>query len=600
SILVISLLFIPSEFGSWSLAFRKPLVVLLLLLLTLLNFKRNNLNIFLDTPTVALTVFVLLHFLSAFWAVHVSLVWLKSMNWLTLLLLYLNVRNINLSEFEVNTWKNILSTLLLINVCVVLIVAGNFMFSTEGAVQLSTSSIKKFREFTIFNNNFTSSVFLLTLPFLLLIIARKAQALHILLCFIIFFLIFLLNSRAVIGGSIFLTLLFIYHLREVKFRFRYILGFIAICLFAFSLVVVLVSDLGTYFQALNPLDLLDKNSGNERLTLWVRSLSLFSESPIWGIGSGNWLTEYLKYGISDLPNYKRYIHAHNLLFETCAELGLFGFSLLLILFFHPIYRIFKTGSNDLITITLFLSIIAYIIVSSYYGIAYDRNGRFSGLQYSWIILLGLLQSKIGTNGRSIQLKHISVVLAVVCLAWSIFIVNQDKLFANYRKEISKNNIDTAIYYLNKIYIEDIYEFRVNNHLLAILAPQIWRKGEKTSAINTMETAVERSANEYLSWMHLGNMYRASHQFEKAVDAYNRSLFLNPRWWDSALGLAIASKSINDTKNYAKAMKIYEEELDPYIARFNNSDIEYPEEHYLNKYWKRLLMIKHEFDSLANR
>ncbi|MDH3890607.1 MAG: O-antigen ligase family protein [candidate division Zixibacteria bacterium] len=61
--------------------------------------------------------------------------------------------------------------------------------------------------------------------------------------------------------------------------------------------------------------------------IWQKSLSIAREHPVFGVGPGNFETEYAARLRPDIPDYRKHVHAHNDLINMVAVYGLPGFLL---------------------------------------------------------------------------------------------------------------------------------------------------------------------------------------------------------------------------------------------------------------------------------
>jgi O-antigen ligase len=89
--------------------------------------------------------------------------------------------------------------------------------------------------------------------------------------------------------------------------------------------------------------LVDKNSST-RILLIRDTWKMFLESPIfgWGLGSFELVFNYYEGGVfrgSDHDESHYYVYAHNDVLQMLSELGIFGFSLLILIYLYPIYQL---------------------------------------------------------------------------------------------------------------------------------------------------------------------------------------------------------------------------------------------------------------------
>lgn len=75
-----------------------------------------------------------------------------------------------------------------------------------------------------------------------------------------------------------------------------------------------------------------------RLSSWQRTLNLIRQSPVTGIGAGNWKVAVLQYENQERVDFKYLLYNHNDFAEITAETGLTGGALFVLLFALVFYR----------------------------------------------------------------------------------------------------------------------------------------------------------------------------------------------------------------------------------------------------------------------
>ncbi|NCA78027.1 MAG: O-antigen ligase family protein [Alphaproteobacteria bacterium] len=75
-----------------------------------------------------------------------------------------------------------------------------------------------------------------------------------------------------------------------------------------------------------------------RLSSWQRTLNLIRQSPVTGIGAGNWKVAVLQYENQERADFKYLLYNHNDFAEITAETGLTGGALFVLLFALVFYR----------------------------------------------------------------------------------------------------------------------------------------------------------------------------------------------------------------------------------------------------------------------
>jgi len=122
----------------------------------------------------------------------------------------------------------------------------------------------------------------------------------------------------------------------------------------------------------------DESSTNARLTTWKRSFRLIHENPVFGVGSGNWKINVLKYESPEADNYIISYKNHNDFIEVTAETGLPGglvyLSIFILILLNFIRAALKRETDQEIVKHLFLpafGILAYG-VDAFFNFPNDR------------------------------------------------------------------------------------------------------------------------------------------------------------------------------------------------------------------------------------
>lgn len=81
-----------------------------------------------------------------------------------------------------------------------------------------------------------------------------------------------------------------------------------------------------------------------------------------------------------------------------------------------------------------------------------------------------------------------------------------------------------------------------------------QKGDYTTAHSLLEKAVASNPDDYLAWFDLGYVYKATSQFDKAIDAYRKSIAARPDVFESNLNLGILLARQGNNAEAAKYLK----------------------------------------------
>ncbi len=148
----------------------------------------------------------------------------------------------------------------------------------------------------------------------------------------------------------------------------------------------------TYSASANSTDDKLDSSAQERVALWTDAMTLFKGDPIIGTG-------FLTYG--EMGRVGPYRDTHNYYLKLLVETGAVGLTLFLIqllLFFHAGYRLFRTSTDDFLSI-LGLGFSSLILCAAIVNIFGDR-WMFIQVDSNLWILLGCVVSAYSLSAKS--------------------------------------------------------------------------------------------------------------------------------------------------------------------------------------------------------
>ncbi len=96
----------------------------------------------------------------------------------------------------------------------------------------------------------------------------------------------------------------------------------------------------------------NEGSGQARLAIWGKALTVIKEHPFWGVGLGNYA-----FAVAPTSDYRTPIYAHNLYLDIWAELGIVGLLLFLCAILHALYTCLIFRKRHWMYNTILVSII---------------------------------------------------------------------------------------------------------------------------------------------------------------------------------------------------------------------------------------------------
>jgi O-antigen ligase len=317
---------------------------LILVLLWIPGLKNNKIYI----DEAFLLLFYLYNYIACFWANQFDFAFLETQRVGIYFVSYFMAKRV------IELWGlNWLIRLVVVTSIVVVLVN----FGLLAVIGIDTST-------TAGHPNLLSSFLLLALPFSIHQMCQKENEKKWRISGIIGFVLILsiiglLHTRSVwLGLFVFFALLIYHYVRRKRSKKWLIFYFI-------SLLLIVATSLTMLFLT----DIFDLTSFRERFFIWGKTLGLITESPFIGVGPGNWLFNYTKFGISDFETFKYYgllmERPHNDLLWLLSELGIIGVIILSLFFWKTLRAAFTApfSRTKIIFTSGFISFLPVILLS---------------------------------------------------------------------------------------------------------------------------------------------------------------------------------------------------------------------------------------------
>jgi len=590
-LLVYCCLLFPFEWGRFLVQIKKTVVSIGVVLIYLLMWKSKQLKIPKDIPTISFMLFVLYNFLSFFWATNSSLIWIKSVDWLLLLLIYISIRSINTDQWNYQFWKYTFLLIVFINTSLLLYFFIDIGY--QNGEYLLTYEILKPQYIFNTNGNYISAFLVMIIPVLGYIYEKEKDYWSLFLLIVNILIVLLFNSRASTLALISIFLLYLIYNRRTIGLSRY-LGFIILIGSLFLVFTFLfIQNVEVYFDQYNPFRTILEKTGDERLIIWEKTLLLFKDNPIFGVGSSNWKISYLQYGLDDFRSMKVYQHSHNLILELLAELGVIGFMIFIIFAFYPIKLFFLKKNKNLLDLMLMVGILVYFIVSSFYGAVYCMNNLFVIHQSLWIIYLALFLKINKLESFKIN-GNILIPVVFLCSLMISFLALKKYQYFLFNTFSNRTNRELQLTKIDNIYQPYLLEFINNKHILFTKSNLLWKLGDHEKAIDIMNECLEFHPYDYKNWIQLGDMYFETKNYALAKNAYFKSIDLFSKDYDAKIGLAKIALFEKDWKLFDESIAIYYEKLEPHIEKFYKETNWDSQNIKRIRYWERTCSFQDQF------
>lgn len=432
------------------------------------------------------------------------------------------------------------------------------------------------------NKNLLASISFLCLPFLFIEISKngKLKIPALINAILLLFIILTIQTKAVIlsitiATAILIAVSFYLKISLAKFRsiILLLLFFAAIASFFYIKTKFDItffpnnnqheSNAVTQSTTLSLPHLTNTNSAMSRFLLWDNSMEMIKESPVLGVGPGNWQIWFPKYGISKLEEEAAngiltYQRPHNDFLWVWCETGLVGLaayiSVFLIMIFYSIKLLQANIKEHVKTESIFLlfGIAGYIFIAAL-DFPFERVEH----QIILILLMAIISTnyhqQIGNKDKRPKFKFskiTSIILALAILLSIVVSINRIKgenksreLYSNHHNGNWNKLIENADNTINTFY-----------NLDPMSAPIEWYKGVALFTLGNTAQALQCFENAYDCHPYhihvlnnLASSYEKTGQHEKAIEYYKKALEISPKFEESLLNISAVYFNTNRVK-----------------------------------------------------
>lgn len=326
-----------------------------------------------------------------------------------------------------------------------------------------------------------------------------------------------------------------------------------------------------------------ENTAQFRLKIWLKTIDMFLEDPLIGVGSGNFKRVYLKH--ADSPQYYS-SYAHNLYLETIVELGLLGICALLIWIFFTLIvsakNAFSKSSASPAKKALFFGIVIFFL----------HNGVDLDWQYPSIMLVVLLFvayiNKDSFSDGELNKKHLkkmpilmigSIILPVLLVSFAAL----NLISIHYE---NKAALERSIYHFPESLKYSLESYNANpldfNRLNFVAYDNFGagisetknsekRKQYLDEAEKRAKETIALAPHYSSAYLLLGNIYMSKAEPEKALESYLQAIALNPFYRNAYIR---AGKIMLEQKKYTEAIEFLEKPLAIYTPSFFSEGINF--------------------------
>ncbi len=501
------LVFIVPMFGSIDKAFVQYLAGSIVSLIHFVyNYKNGYVKNIYTIPIIALTLFILLAFISISYSFNISSSIIEFSRLFTTFFILLNC------YFSLLNNKKDLKFIFLVIAFAALLEIGAVLLNFVEFYRLAV--FEKIGRVGIYNGfagniNIAGFSILMKLMFLLYYSEKNTKnwirSILIIILTLGFFTIALTGSRGALL-SIWVSLILLITISLIRYfktknKSDYLRIFNFIIPFGISTIITeLIFDTLRVSYRTGQIFIRGSDS---RIEYWKDAIQAFIDYPLTGLGIGSWKIFSISYGSDNMRDYVVPYHAHNDFLQILTELGVFGGILALIIMTVPLYYLLKrtitdiNSKNSSLPIYILLLFIIYLIDSLLnFPIARPIQAFTFALIIAVISVKYLKQVKIN--------KIINKGLLIFCLIISIGTIyihtraykssiEQVNLFRDFNKQ----NFDDSIEIIEE-YEDQIPSMTVTAMPISTLkAFYYYSNGDTINAINKLVDIKQKNINPFL-------------------------------------------------------------------------------------------------------
>jgi len=480
--------------------------------------------------------------------------------------------------------------------------SNGFFNILSGAQLQEVSSLYK-----VHRNNVSSLlVIAIGIPFYFIAKSKNKVQLSLSLILLFFFSLVLMITRSrgsLLAFTLIVTIILaIFWLKKIVYR-NIIIACLSTIIFTSYITIVLQNDAENYIGLLNPFYGVLSEGGDDRLKMWEISYQLFKEKPILGYGAGSWEFEYQKYGAGDLKGHhygnSHFLHSHSYYVNIFFCYGIVGgIVFLLLIIYYPIHRILtkiKLGKITLSDLIWFSGIVAFLIISLFYGTPYGKVNYMLGQPVMFFAFLGCLYA----NDSKFSSRGINVIIVLLLLVSTFYysicwnnsqIVNKsgiafkEKKFAESASLLQKTS-NSKFGYIG---------YNCNVYSSLYWAYRLQKKHDK--AIENIKKAIQRHPYNFTYHRNLGDVLFFQKKIRLAKKAYQKSLLYNCDFIPASIGLLKCEAVLGNEKqvNIIKRNLLY---INDYINQYEQNQQSWSQHIKLTSFYNKYKQFKKQVDKI---
>ncbi|MEA3443229.1 MAG: O-antigen ligase family protein [Bacteroidota bacterium] len=323
-------------------------------------------------------------------------------------------------------------------------------------------------------------------------------------------------------------------------------------------------------------------SSLERIDLWEKSVDMYRDNYLLGVGTGNWKIALPAYGTGGLRSEEgiiMFIRPHNDFVGVLAENGIFAFILyvgfFLILFYY-LYRLMKHDidkKDKVLLLILFFALISYIVIAM---LSFPKErielSVFLGI---YVISIVHLYRKYFPFVKDIDFKYgklvnYAVIIILLAAIWTGFSKSQSEYHT--KKALGFRDDNKYEQVISEIEKAENVLYSVDNTAM----PLSWYKASAYYSLGNIDKAFseyQQSFSYHPNNMHvlnnLATCYEMKGEHEKAIDYFAKAIKISPHFEDALLNMVAVFYAKSDFENallYLNKVKADSENPKYFISR----------------------------------
>ncbi len=557
SIIIIPLLVIPSLIDDGLLP-RFIVLSVFLMLFSIYFFRKLSIELWhrINLIDYLFIAFFGIHLLSITWAINSAEAIFSTMKIGLFVLLYF------LFKWLLNSYKEQALTTITWCICILSLILGIFALYQLYQVSLEVG----FDRFTVSpvtglsgNKNILSGTLYTLLPFLFLGVYRsnkKTRWIFILSIVILIYLIWQLRTRSILFAGVIFALATVMYYLYGSLKYKLLKTVLIVTPFIAIGVFITIFFLGYTSEVSEFLHLKEGTKTGtlaERFTIWEKSIQLYKQHPIIGVGSGNWKIAFPEVGFEGLQRAEQtttfFARPHNDWIQILCETGIIGGLIWISLWITTLWKnSILLGKSKIKKEIIQRS----LILSGSIGFAVFAMVSYPLERIEFIILLAIYfaflnHQSVTKNDSSVPKAHPILLRSIIILLGIVSVYGLYRMQQEYDINTTKDRITKG----KQAFTSDNYQSYIYSITptgtpvkyyegLSLLQKQHYNK-----AIIAFQESLDVAPYDLPTHLNIGVSYFRNGDTNRALHHYKEALRISPKHQDVLFNTAALYYKLKD-------------------------------------------------------